>query len=211
MDKSADEQEQVATHHPIVGGSNVFGVRGRLLLAFLAISAFVVIAAGSGIVSLFQVGDALTRVTEERVPQAIAWLEISRQAERIVHAAPTLLIVDSQPERQEVAESIALEVDRLEQQLEVIEATSERAEELVALRIRPMVDGLDANLISVDGLIQERLEIAARKSDLLRRLSSNTRTAQRLVEPGVLLVNSKLLEWDRVAGAGEGDLTAEEA
>ena len=43
------------------------GVRGRLLLAFLAISMFALIAAGSGFFSLSQVGSALRIITEQRI------------------------------------------------------------------------------------------------------------------------------------------------
>ena len=68
-----------------------FGVRGRLLLAFLGISMFSLIAAASGLYSLSQVGGALNKITERRVPEALSWLELSRRVERVVRAAPALL------------------------------------------------------------------------------------------------------------------------
>ena len=67
------------------------GVRGRLLLAFLGISAFAVIAAAAAMYSFAEVGKVLGRITQERVPSALASLELSRQAERIVTAAPAFL------------------------------------------------------------------------------------------------------------------------
>ena len=75
------------------------GVRGRLLLAFLAICMFALVAAGSGFFSLSQVGSALKIITEQRVPQAISWLELSRQTERVVSAAPAMLLVNTENER----------------------------------------------------------------------------------------------------------------
>ena len=66
---------------------------GRLLLAFLGISAFALIAAAAAIYSFSEVGGVLGRITEERVPAALDFLELSRQAERIVAAAPKLLAV----------------------------------------------------------------------------------------------------------------------
>ena len=48
------------------------GVRGRLLLAFLGISAFAVLAAGAAIYSFAEVGKALERITQDRVPSALA-------------------------------------------------------------------------------------------------------------------------------------------
>jgi len=40
------------------------GVRGRLLLAFLGISAFALIAAAAGMISFFEVGEVMNRITQ---------------------------------------------------------------------------------------------------------------------------------------------------
>jgi adenylate cyclase len=58
------------------------GVRGRLLLSFFGISAFAIIAAATAMYSFLEVGKALERIIEFRVPSAIASLQLSRQAER---------------------------------------------------------------------------------------------------------------------------------
>ena len=71
------------------------GVRGRLLLAFLGISMFSLVAASSGLYSLSQVGGALSKITEQRVPEALSWLELSRRVESVVRAAPALLVVNT--------------------------------------------------------------------------------------------------------------------
>ena len=64
------------------------GVRGRLLLAFFGISAFAVLAAGVAAYSFLEVGDVVSRITQHRVPLALASLELSRHTERVVAAAP---------------------------------------------------------------------------------------------------------------------------
>jgi adenylate cyclase len=76
------------------------GVRGRLLLAFFGISAFAVIAAAAAMYSFAEVGKVLGRSTEERVPSALASLELSRQAERIVTAAPAFLAATTRTQHQ---------------------------------------------------------------------------------------------------------------
>ena len=48
------------------------GVRWRLLLAFLAISAFAVIAAVAAMYSFLRVGDVLDMITHDRVPAVLA-------------------------------------------------------------------------------------------------------------------------------------------
>ncbi|RLC14058.1 MAG: guanylyl cyclase, partial [Deltaproteobacteria bacterium] len=90
------------------------GVRGRLLLAFLGISMFSLIAAASGLYSLSQVGGALTKITAQRVPQALSWLELSRRVESVVRAAPALLVVDTDNARVEVSNEIASQIAQLE-------------------------------------------------------------------------------------------------
>src|SRR5438105_9867488 len=67
------------------------GVASRLLLAFLRISGLAVVGAGIAIFSFRDIGEVLDRITATRVPAALALQEVSRQAERIVSAAPALL------------------------------------------------------------------------------------------------------------------------
>ena len=90
-----------------------FGVRGRLVLAFLAICMFSLIGAASGFFSLAQVGRSLSTITEEQVPQALSWLELSRQAERVVRAAPALLVVTTEDARAQVSAEIAAQSEQL--------------------------------------------------------------------------------------------------
>src|SRR5437660_12733850 len=67
------------------------GLRERLLLSFITISAFAVVAAVVGNYAFYAIGEALHRLTEESVPPAIATLELAQRTERIVAAGPTLL------------------------------------------------------------------------------------------------------------------------
>src|SRR5215475_1543319 len=90
-----------------------FGVRGRLLLAFLSICVLSVVGAAFKILSLSQVGRYLDRITEERVPQVLSWLELSRQAERVVRAAPALLVVTTEDARIQVSAEIAAQAEQL--------------------------------------------------------------------------------------------------
>ena len=85
-------------------------VRWRLLLAFLGISAFAVLAAAAGTYAFRQMAYVIERITEQRVPSALTALDLSRQAERIVAAAPTLLSARSQAQYQEISATITAEV-----------------------------------------------------------------------------------------------------
>ena len=89
------------------------GVRGRLLLAFLGISMFSLVAAASGLYSLSQVGGALNKITEQRVPEALSWLELSRRVESVVRAAPALLVVKTDSARIKVSNEIDSQISQL--------------------------------------------------------------------------------------------------
>ena len=171
------------------------GVRGRLLLAFVGISAFAVIAAAAAMYSFVEVGAVLDRITRQRVPAALASLKLSRQAEQLVTAAPALLAVTSRSQQEEVSASIAAEVERLDQLLEDLRGSAIDAEVLAA--IEPLVDGLRRNLDALDHLIAGRLAVGERKEQLLRRLSGANIATQRLVAPGILVMDSKVAQRRR--------------
>jgi adenylate cyclase len=166
------------------------GVRGRLFLAFFGISAFTVIAAATAVYSFLVVGNALERVIQLRVPSAIASLQLSRQAERIVAAAPALLTVTTTPERKRAFGAISAEVDRLESLLRDLE---QRGTEPAQVEDgRRGVQQLRANLDSLGALIAERLAAADTKATLLGRLVNTHQDTQRLLGPGLLVAESSL-------------------
>jgi signal transduction histidine kinase/DNA-binding response OmpR family regulator len=178
------------------------GVRGRLLLAFLGISAFAVIAAAAAMYSFSEVGKVLSRITEERMPAALASLELSRQAERIVTAAPAFLAATTRTQHQEVSRAIAAEVERLEDLMAELKGGAAIALDAQAA-VAPSIEGLQRNLTALDALVASRLDVAERKEQLLRKLSGTNIATQRLVAPGVLVMDSKLAEWRRaLADAG---------
>src|SRR5438874_5408726 len=67
------------------------GLRGRLLLAFIAISLFVVAAAAAGLYALREVEQTLDRITLKTVPLALDAREIWRKSEKIIGVGPALL------------------------------------------------------------------------------------------------------------------------
>ncbi|MFI5021079.1 MAG: PAS-domain containing protein, partial [Alphaproteobacteria bacterium] len=68
-----------------------FGLRGRLFLAFGAISLFVIIAAAAGLYAFREIGQTLDQITIRSVPPALAAAGLARQSEKIIAAGPALL------------------------------------------------------------------------------------------------------------------------
>jgi len=79
------------------------GLRGRLLLAFIAISLFVVAAAVAGLYALREVEQTFDRITLKAVPVALDARELSRESEKIVAAGPALVNASDAKEVEELS------------------------------------------------------------------------------------------------------------
>ena len=160
------------------------GVRGRLLFAFLGISMFSLVAAASGLYSLSQVGGALKKITEQRVPEALSWLELSRRVESVVRAAPALLVVKTDSARTEVSNEIASEITQLEPFLQRSRSYETEEEKTVTTEVVKLVADMTENLASLDELVKKRLSIVAIEESRIRDLSRANSIAQRMLAPG---------------------------
>jgi signal transduction histidine kinase len=177
-------------------------VRWRLLVAFLGISAFAVLAAAASMWALLVLGRVVERTTEERAPAALALLQLSRQAERIAAAAPALLAAQDEAGRTKVAVDIRTQLAKLKAILAELRGTSEAT---VFGPIETSVAGLGSNLDALDGLLAERLATAQTKAKLLSRLSTTVVGSNRLVAPSILLLDSQIAVWRHAGGEGSGE------
>ncbi len=177
---------------------NRLGVRGRLLLAFFGISAFAVLAAAAAMHSFLEVGKALDKITQQRVPSALSSLEISRQAERIVAVAPALLTVSTPSQREQLADRITAEIEQLDRLLLGLQGGGSDA--AVLELIERDVAQLETNLDALDVLVAGRFEAGEHKNELLRRLSSTHNATQRLITPGLMVVEGDLSQLRKILG-----------
>ncbi len=171
------------------------GVRARLLLAFFGISAFAVLAVGAAMYSFLKAGDALDRITLDRVPATIASQQLSRQAERIVAIAPSLLAVGTTQQHEQMSLRITTELDVLHMQLDVLTDLDVDSDYLVL--IENLVDRLRMNLSTVDTMIINNLVLVERRNELLRDLRFTDISSRRLLAPGILVMDAKLAEISR--------------
>lgn len=183
--------------------TKALGVRGRLFLAFLSISMFSLAAAFSGLYSLSQVGGALNKITQQRVPEALAWLELSRKVEGVVRAAPALLNVTTESARVEVSDEIASQIRDLEPLLEKI-IHSETEDDLSPDVIR-FASAVSRNLESLNELVKKRLAIVAHQEKRLRELSQANNVAQRILAPSERILDAQRADWNRTGKIDENE------
>ena len=174
------------------------GVRGRLLLAFLGISMFSLVAAASGLYSLSQVGGALNDITEQRVPEALSWLELSRRVESIVRAAPALLVVKTDSARNEVSNEIASQIAQLEPFLQGSRSYEKEDEKTATTKVKKLIADMTENLVSLDELVKKRLSIVALEQKRIRDLFKANSIAKRMLSPGERILGAQMADWGRI-------------
>ena len=173
------------------------GVRGRLLLAFLGISMFSLVAAASGLYSLSQVGSALNKITEQRVPEALSWLELSRRVESVVRAAPALLVVKSDNARIEVSNEITSQIAQLEPFLQRSRNYETEEEKTAIADVVNLFADMTENLTSLNELVKKRLSIVALEEKRIRDLSRANSIARRMLMPGERILGAQMADWKR--------------
>jgi adenylate cyclase len=167
-----------------------FGVRARLLLAFLGVSAFAVLAASAGIYAFRQVGDRLELI-DTRVPQAVSSMEISRAADRLIASAHALLAATTTKERDEVSNRMRPEVDRLIIGLtDVGRRAGSTGEAAVAIQL--LVASLRSNLAEIENLVGQRLEVRERLAGQLQAMFQTNQEAQRLFAPWLQVMDMQI-------------------
>src|SRR5262245_19150247 len=167
-----------------------FGIRSRLLISFLGISAFAVLATAAALYAFFEVGHVVEDITIRRVPSAVASLELSRQAERVANAGSAVLATSTKSQQLQAAAAVDRQVEHLKALLLALKGTDAEARE-----IEVAVDGLTRNLDALNDVVAMRLDVIGRKEELLRRLSGTANASQRLLAAGVLVMRSKMPEW----------------
>jgi adenylate cyclase len=186
------------------------GVRGRLLLAFLGISMFSLVAATSGLYSLSQVGGALNKITAQRVPEALSWLELSRRVESVVRAAPALLVVKTDSARIEVSNDITSQISQLEPFLQRSRSFETEDEKTVTAEFVKLIADMTENLVSLDVLVKQRLSIVALEENRIRELARANSIAQRMLLPGERILGAQMADWNRIQQTAEENQSTKE-
>ncbi len=136
-------------------------VRAKLYTAFIALGALVAVSAAVSISAFIRVDRALNEIAEESVPLALAAMDLSRKAERIVAAAPALLAVESAEAQASLSTSLGEDVDALEKLLATLERRRIGAQPVAS--IRRAVGQLRQSLAALDRVMTARIALSLQK------------------------------------------------
>src|SRR6516162_4032284 len=145
-----------------------YGLRGRLLLSFIAISSFAAIAAIVGTYALYSIGKALHEMTDRSIPPALVSSELAQRTERILAIGPTLLGVSSANEL--AGESSALDQEFKKAAQLVSELSNTGVSETELTEIQTAFAQVAANFTALKAVTQKRIASADRKVKLVREI-----------------------------------------
>jgi adenylate cyclase len=163
------------------------GVRASLLLAFVVISGFAVLATVAAMYSFQRVQTLFDKITEERVPTALAAQELSSRVGRILAETPTLLAASTPPERSQIWSRIGTEIDAIDNLLLLLRNRGFPADTLASLT--HVLDSLRSNLFSLYTLVGERIELAKTKAALLDEMLKEHEETMAVLGPWIVNVN----------------------
>ncbi len=167
-----------------------FGVRGRLLLSFISISAFAIFTTGAAIYSFWVVQSLFDKVTEQRVPMALAAQELSSRVERSLAETPTLLSASTLHERLQSWEKISTELEAIDELLLLLSSQGFAIDSLNLLQNN--LGLLRSNLLTLYTLVGERITLNKHKESLLDSMEKEQEETLDVLGPWRTSVNNNV-------------------
>jgi signal transduction histidine kinase/HAMP domain-containing protein len=165
-----------------------FGVRASLLLAFVVISGFAVLATVAAMYSFQRVQTLFDKITEQRVPTALAAQELSSRVGRILAETPTLLAASTPIERSLIWGRIGTEIDAIDNLMLSLRNRGFPADTLASLN--HVLNSLRSNLFSLYTLAGERIVLAETKAFLMDEILKEHEETMKVLGPWIINVSN---------------------
>jgi adenylate cyclase len=167
-----------------------WGIRVRLLLAFLCISLFAVLAAAAALYSFLEVGRTLGRIARKDMPQAIESMEVSRQSERMVNTAPAMLTAETLPQLDQIRTSMEATGDRIDEKILSLKASEASDKTLSTMEWN--LGQLRSNVEELHDLIGHRSRIGESRKGLLSAFHDAYSTIVRLLAEATTALEARI-------------------
>ena len=164
-----------------------FGVRACLILAFVGISGFAVLATVAAMYNFQRVQTLFDKITEQRVPTALAAQELSS---RVGGSSPKRRPCLRPAPRSSVRRSGAggAEIEAIDNLLLLLRNQGFPDDTLASLN--NVLDSLRSNLFSLYTLVGERIELAKNKAILLDEILKEHEETMTVLGPWIINVNN---------------------
>src|SRR5262245_11000928 len=191
-----DSRDPSAEPAAIVSERIGLGLKGRLQLAFGAITLFVVIATGVGLYAFFEVGKSLEQITEKALPPALTAGELLTKAEYIVAAVPALLASNNADDINRLSASVHAELASAGTLLDSLQRAA--LDPAVLDGIREVISNLNANLSLLQTTVLEKVSAEAKRNNLIDATFSAHREFDRVWEPRFADLRSRISQLQRI-------------
>lgn len=145
-----------------------FGIRPRLLLAFLALSSITVATSAFGWLSYRHLATTLTVLDRQKLPALALATRLAEQGGALTAMAPVLASARDRAADQVATAALHARLVTMRNLLGLMNSTGFPAPE--APRLRRQVDAIADNLARLDGNVRQRFALAERNADAIKRL-----------------------------------------
>jgi len=191
----ADSRDRSGEQNAVSEEKIGLGLKGRLQLAFGAITLLVVIATGVGLYAFFQVGKSLQRITEEALPPALAASELSTKAEFIVGVGPALLASNNTDEINRLSASVSGELANATKVLDQLRRAD--LDKAVLDGIGEVLSNLNSNLALLQATTLEKVSAETKREALVEATFAAHREFDAIWEPLFADMRGKVLRLQR--------------
>ena len=142
-----------------------FGVQSKLLISFALVGLMAVVSAVAGAVSFNKFGEALTTITEEKLPPIAAAQQLATESGEIVAIAPRIVASNSTDEALAIKEELDFRLLELVNKINEIEATGFMPDVIATINDNRIQ--LQDTLGQLHTVTQERFAISTEKAEKL--------------------------------------------
>ncbi|WP_341363721.1 methyl-accepting chemotaxis protein [Thalassospira sp. SN3W] len=142
-----------------------FGVQSKLLISFALVGLMAVVSAVVGAVSFNKFGEALTTITEEKLPPIAAAQQLATESAEIVAIAPRIVASNSTDEELAIKEELDFRLLELVNKINEIESTGFMPEVIATINDNRIQ--LQDTLGQLHTVTQERFAISTEKAEKL--------------------------------------------
>ncbi|WP_417833540.1 HAMP domain-containing protein, partial [Thalassospira xiamenensis] len=142
-----------------------FGVQSKLLISFALVGLMAVVSAVVGAVSFNKFGEALTTITEEKLPPIAAAQQLATESAEIVAIAPRIVASNSTDEELAIKEELDFRLLELVNKINEIEATGFMPDVIATINDNRIQ--LQDTLGQLHTVTQERFAISTEKAEKL--------------------------------------------
>jgi two-component system C4-dicarboxylate transport sensor histidine kinase DctB len=146
----------------------IFGIRGRLFLAFGGVAAMTVLAGLVAWFSYAQMSESLNRIIKNDISAMTSSAQLAEKGAAIIATAPTLISAQSEKERAAAWADLKATLGEMSSQVDAMDTPM--SGDAVKIRLPDLMNRVGANLSDLDATVRRGFWFQERNNELTERL-----------------------------------------